>query len=101
MGRGRVARDGGRLATMARIFFRTPAGGVCSRIFARGGRLLLRVPALRMARDVLSRRRASAADYLHPHQGSRIRGMEAHAPRYVEDSRRDSRQLEIVPVPVR
>ena len=57
------------------------AGGLRGRLSARGGRVLLRLSALRMARDVLPRRRARAADHLHPHQGARVRGMAAHAPR--------------------
>ena len=81
MGRGRVARDGSGRAAMARILFRTSAGGLCGRLPARGGRVLLRLPAFRMARDVLSRRRARAADDLHPHQGAGVRGMAAHASR--------------------
>ena len=101
MGRGRVARDGSGRAALARILFRTSAGGLCGRLPARGGRVLLRLPAFRMARDVLSRRRARAADDLHPHQGARVGSMAAHAPRHSEDRRGNSRQLEIVPLPVR
>ena len=85
MGRGRVARDGSGRAAMARILFRTAAGGLCGRLSARGGGVLLRLPALRMARDVLSRRRARAADDLHPHQGA---GVARHGSARVPTERR-------------
>src|ERR1700689_2493901 len=101
MGRGGVARDGSGRAALARIFLRPAAGGLRGRLPARGGRVLLRLPTLRLARDVLSGRRARAADHLHPHQGPGVRGMATHAPGHVADSPRDSRQLEIVPIPVR
>jgi len=58
------------LAAMARIFLRPAPGRLCGRLSARGGRILLRLPALRMARDVFSRWRARASDDLHPRKSA-------------------------------
>src|ERR1017187_5830774 len=101
MGRGRVARDGSGVAPLARTFFRPAAGGLRGRLPACGGRVLLRLPALWMARDVLSWRRARPADDLHPLPRARIGGMATHAPRHVADSPGNSRELEVVPLPMR
>ena len=85
-------------AAMARILLRPAAGGLRGRLPAGGGRVLLRFSALRMARDVLPRRRPGAADALHPRQSAGVRGGKRTRP--TGAIRRAIRaQLEILPLP--
>src|SRR5215469_3718772 len=72
MGGGGVARDGSGRPPFAGLLFRVAAGGLRGRVSARGGRILLCLSTLWVARAVLSRRPARASDDLYTEQSAGI-----------------------------
>src|SRR4029450_8026004 len=65
MGTGRFAGDGIAPDRNARFVFRDPATRLCRWLSAGSGRLLDRIPALRLARIVSRGRFAGATGHLH------------------------------------
>src|SRR5215468_4143749 len=102
MGRRRVARNGEDAEASARHLLGAAAGRLRLRQLARGGLLLLRVPALGMAADVLHRRPAGAPRALCAYERERIRGLGAQpSPKLARVFPWRRIALEALPVPRR